>query len=113
MSEKRTFQQLRLQALPLEVHPSSKHQQDNRDDPEGRTAHFCFLGHEPHFKPDIAFMRGPRVVSCVVVVNRLLLHLFWAHLLQRLSRRRSRGPGPLKIEAAEMAGNVYYFADEE
>ena len=38
---------------------------------------------------------------------------FWRVSLQRSARRGARGPGPLKIEAAEVAGHVDDFADEE
>ena len=41
-------------SLPLEKHPCSKRQQDNRGDPQGRTAHFGFLGHERNFNLDAA-----------------------------------------------------------
>jgi hypothetical protein len=40
--------------LPLEVHPHGKSQQHNREDPEGRIGHSCFLGHESSNKA-IAF----------------------------------------------------------
>src|ERR1700722_13724205 len=33
--------------------------------------------------------------------------------LQRSPRRRSRGPGPLKIKSAELASHVHYFANEK
>src|SRR5271167_4301218 len=32
--------------------------------------------------------------------------------LQRSARRHARGPGPLEVEAAEVAGHVHDFADE-
>src|SRR4029079_16808450 len=32
--------------------------------------------------------------------------------LHVLTRRKSRGPARLKMEAAQVAGNVHYFADE-
>ena len=38
---------------------------------------------------------------------------FWGASLQRSSRRCARGPGPLEVEAAEVAGDVDDFADEE
>jgi hypothetical protein len=33
-------------------------------------------------------------------------------LLDRSAGSHSRGPGPLEVEAAEVAGHVDYFADE-
>src|ERR1035437_5282407 len=37
---------------------------------------------------------------------------FWKGSLQRSTRRRSRCPGPLKVEAAEVARHVDDFTDE-
>ena len=59
-------------SLPLEVRPCGKHQQDDRDDPEGRIAHSCFLSHEPHFKPGIASVRNHSAVDGIDDVNQAI-----------------------------------------
>jgi len=63
-----------------------------------------------------AFLVGGQVGQSIAAVDHLFdgeeQEVILTDRLERSPGRRSRGPGPLKIEAAKMSGHVDHFSDE-